>query len=199
MTRLALIRHGPTDWNAAGRIQGRVDIPLSRDGGQAIAGGRLPRWLSDAAWRTSPLLRARQTATLLGIRDPEVDARLTEMDWGDWEGETLAVLRNRFGRKMRENEDRGLDFRPPNGESPRQVQERLRPLLLEIGAGSSLGGAVTHKGVIRALYALATGWDMLGEPEDRLDWRAAHVFCVDADGAIAPYRLNLPLNDAGTG
>ena len=127
----------------------------------------------------------------------EPDPRLIEMDWGDWEGETLSDLRARQGLKVQVNEDRGVDLLPPNGESPRQVQDRLRPLLKELASGPAITGAITHKGVIRALLALSTGWNMLGKPKVRLDWQAAHVFCVDADGQITPDRLNLPLIDAG--
>jgi probable phosphoglycerate mutase len=192
-TLLAVIRHAPTEWNAGGRIQGRSDIPLSPDGRSMVAGKRPPDCLIDAVWRTSPLVRTRETAALLGITNAVVDTRLIEMDWGDWEGETLADLRHRHGQAMRDNEDRGLDFTPPNGESPRQVQRRLRSLLVELAAGPPLTGAVTHKGVIRALHALATGWDMLGKPEVRLDWRAAHVFSIDAGGVVTPRRMNLPL------
>jgi probable phosphoglycerate mutase len=54
---------------------------------------------------------------------------------------------------MTQNEAAGLDFRPPGGESPRDVQERLKPYLASL-AGPTI--AVTHKGVLRALYALAT-------------------------------------------
>jgi broad specificity phosphatase PhoE len=195
---IAFVRHGPTAWNAERRLQGRADIPLSDDGRAQVARWRLPEFLREIPWRVSPLARTRQTATLLSIDDATTDPRLIEMDWGDWEGETVANLRTRLGPAMRANEDRGLDFLPPNGESPRQVQERLRSLLAELVDGSSLTGAISHKGVIRALLALSTDWDMLGKPKVRLDWHAAHVFSVDAEGHIAPRRLNVPLIDTGS-
>src|SRR3546814_19659201 len=62
----------------------------------------------------------------------------------------------------------GLDLRPPGGESPRQVQDRLKPWLAERSSCGRDTIAVTHKGVIRALYALACGWDMTGPPPDKL-------------------------------
>src|SRR3546814_15044213 len=65
---------------------------------------------------------------------------------------------------MAANEARGLDFRPPGGESPRDVQDRLRPLLAELAAAGADVVAVSHKGVLRALYALASGWDLRGTP-----------------------------------
>ena len=68
MTRLALIRHGPTDWNAKGRMQGHSDTPLSTAGHAEVAArgaaGLHPR-LAGFYWFASPLRRARLTATLL--------------------------------------------------------------------------------------------------------------------------------------
>lgn len=195
---IAFVRHGPTAWNQDRRLQGRADIPLSVKGASEVSRWRLPNCLENIPWRVSPLRRAVQTAQLLDIADPMVDPRLVEMDWGDWEGETVSDLRGRLGPDMRLNEDRGLDLMPPGGESPRQVQDRLRPLLLELAEGPTLAGAISHKGVIRALVALATGWDMRGKPKVRLDWRAAHVFSVDREGRVSPHRLNLPLIGTGT-
>ena len=51
--------------------------------------------------------------------------------------------------------------------------------------------AVTHRGVIRALFAEATGWDMRGKPPARLDWSAVHVFSLDDEGAPRVERLNV--------
>lgn len=194
---IAFVRHGPTEWNRDKRLQGHADIPLSEAGRAEVSRWRLPNCLRDIPWRGSPLCRAVQTAEQLGIVNPLMDTRLIEMDWGDWEGERLNDLRTRLGPEMRANEERGLDLMPPGGESPRQVQDRLRPLLLELAEGPPLTGAISHKGVMRALLSLATDWDMRGKPEVRLDWRAAHVFSVDGGGQVSPHRLNLPLTDTG--
>jgi probable phosphoglycerate mutase len=94
---------------------------------------------------------------------------------------------------MARAEAAGLDFKPPGGESPRDVQARLAPLLAEIAAGGRPVAAVTHKGVIRAVLALATRWDMHGKPPTRLDWRAIHLFRLDAAGQPSPDRFNLAL------
>ncbi|MSP68388.1 MAG: histidine phosphatase family protein [Alphaproteobacteria bacterium] len=193
MTRVAFLRHGATAWNLAARLQGRADPPLAPEGEARLKQRDLPPLLSGWRCLTSPLKRARQTAVLLGRDGALVDARLVEMDWGAWEGETLVDLRARLGPALATNEARGLDFRPEGGESPRQVIARLAPLLAEIAATGRDTLGITHKGVIRACLALATGWTMAGKAPVRLAWEAVHCFVLDADGRPAPETLNLPL------
>jgi probable phosphoglycerate mutase len=190
---LVLLRHGPTDWNAAGRVQGRSDRPLSREGRARVRAWRLPPAFEGYNWATSPLRRARETAALLGHQDAEVVAELVEADWGQWEGERLPELRVRLGETMVANEARGLDFRPPGGESPRDLQVRLKPWLARVAARGGPCVAVAHKGIIRALYALATGWDLRREPPDKLDWGCAQVFRLTSNGRPSVTRLNLNL------
>src|SRR5438045_5863185 len=113
----------PTEWNATGRLQGRGDLPLP----EGAPSWRLPPEVAGLAWLTSPLRRATDTARLLGICEFTIEPRLTEMAWGEWEGATLAALRARLGAAMASAEAAGLDFRPPGGESPRDVQARLLP------------------------------------------------------------------------
>lgn len=189
MTLLALIRHMPTGWNTGGRLQGRCDIAFEPD---AAPDWRLPPELAGFRFLTSPLRRGRNTTSQLGVV-AKADPRLIEMDWGEWEGHTLAELRAAQPDTMAALEARGLDFRPPGGESPRDVQRRLRPLLAEIAAGVAPTAAVTHKGVIRAAYAAAVGWDLLGKPPHRLDWSAAQLFRLDPAGNPRVERLNIPL------
>jgi probable phosphoglycerate mutase len=97
-TTLLLVRHGETDWNAAGRLQGQTDRPLSD------AGRRQARQLADelageefAAMYASDLARARETAEIVAARlglPVVLDPELREKDWGTWEGLT-AVERDR--------------------------------------------------------------------------------------------------------
>ena len=189
MIPLLLIRHGTTDWNALGRIQGRTDRPLDASGSAAIRAAVLPPGWASAACYASPLKRAMETAHLLGLR-PIPEPGLIEMAWGEWEGQRLSDLRAELGDAMRANEARGLDFRPPGGESPRDVQQRLRPVLKNL-AGPAI--FVTHKGVLRALYALATGWSMAEKGPDKLRDGTAQAFQVAADGTPEVQRLNIPL------
>ncbi len=193
MIRLALVRHAPTTYNQQGRMQGARDVPLSAEGRATATGWKVPTELATFIWHTSPLARTRDTARLMGIDDPTIEPRLTEMDWGRWEGRLIDELRAELGAEMADNEAGGLDFRPKDGESPRDVQARLAPWLAEIsGAGRDVG-AVTHKGVIRAIFAQAMDWDMTGRPPARLDWTMAHVFTIDDHGRPTVERLNVPL------
>ena len=197
MARLVLLRHGPTAWTPEHRLQGQSDLPLSPEGRRAVASWRLPPEVAGFAWLTSPLRRALETAALLGHSEARADRRLTEMSFGEWEGQRLRELRARLGSAMDGIEGRGLDFRAPGGESPREVQARLAPLLAEIGRDGRGHLAVTHKGVIRALYALATGWQMLGEPPQPFTDFALHIYEVARDGTPVLLRHNLPLEPAG--
>ena len=192
MTLLAMLRHGPTEWSAEGRLQGRRDLSLSSEGRRKVAAWRLPAVLGGSAWRVSPLARASETAALIGISGAVVESALIEMDWGAWEGYRLAELRATVP-DMAAMEAAGLDFRPPGGESPRDVQARLRPFLAGIAAANVAVAVVAHKGVIRALFALATHWDMRGKPPQRLTDATVHLFEVDRAGTPAVFRLNLPL------
>jgi probable phosphoglycerate mutase len=183
MTRLALIRHGITDWNLQKRIQGRIDQPLNESGRDKLRRLRLPPGFRDHRWYCSPLQRARETADILGL-DYHIEPALIEMHWGDWEGEVLKPLRKQLGDEMRDNERRGLDFCPPGGESPRQVQARLQPWLCELATAGENAAAVVHKGIIRCVYALACDWDMRGEAPVDFAWDAIHQFELDAKGRL---------------
>ena len=194
MALLALLRHGPTSWTAERRLQGRTDLPLSPEGRQTVGRWRLADDVAGFHWLSSPLRRARETAALLGHAEAPVEAQLIEMSFGEWEGRRLRDLRAELGPVMVEVEGRGLDFRAPGGESPREVQARILPLLAEFGRDGRDRLAVTHKAVIRAIYALATGWPMLGEPPERLADFALHIYALAEDGTPSLRRLNLPLD-----
>jgi broad specificity phosphatase PhoE len=187
MALLALLRHGDTAWSAEGRIQGRTDVPLSDAGRSALRDFHLPNTCKEMRVVTSPLARCVETAALLGVA-AEREPRIIETSWGEWEGRRLAELRAELGAAMQENEARGWDFRPAGGESPREVLARLRSWLAEVSMPTL---AITHRGVIRAIYAAAAGWDLRGKPPAKLDWSAVQLFRLGADGSPAIERLNL--------
>ena len=175
-------------------MQGRRDVPLSARGRAQVRTWRIPAELAkDASWVTSPLSRAVETTELLTGRTVARERALIEMDWGDWEGCTLAELHATHGDSYAQNEARGLDFRPPGGESPREVLGRLQPWLARVATSSVPIVALTHLGVLRVILAAATGWDMTGKPPIRLKSDALHCFSVDRRGQVTIVECNLPL------
>ncbi len=194
MTIIALLRHAETEWSSEGRIQGRTDIPLSDAGRRALKQRAIPADCREMRVLTSPLRRCVETASLLGMGQAQCEERLAEMHWGEWEGRRLGALRAELGQAMSDNESRGLDFTPRGGESPRQVFDRVRPLLAAVASEGRATLAISHKGVMRAIFAIAMGWDMTGRPPLKLDWTAVHFFRVDSDGIPSAVRLNLPMD-----
>lgn len=170
--RLIFVRHGETDWNAAGRLQGQRDIPLNARG-RAQAGSvakvcasilpagthRLPPQLNMVA---SPLVRACATLCIIriGLDLPEtpfaVDARLKEIAFGDWEGMTWEEVTRQYASAAAARERDRWGFAPPGGESYADVAERVG-LWLKTLEGDTL--LVAHGGIGRVLMALVAGVD----------------------------------------
>lgn len=134
-----LIRHGETEFNAAGRYQGQADSPLTARGRmQAAAVGALLRDHLKASGRvrliTSPLQRAVSTAGIvageLGLTArPEVDRRLTEVGMGAWEGLTRAEIAAGWPRARRGRSQREWIFHAPGGERLHEVRHRVGAVL----------------------------------------------------------------------
>jgi len=195
MTLLVLIRHGETEWNLQHLVQGSTDIPLSDEGRADVRRWRVPSDFSTFDRVTSPLARARETAEILFGAPVPADDRLREMDWAAWEGRTLTDLRAELGNLMTAWEARGLDFRAPGGESPREVQDRVLPMLAERARTKRSTVAISHRGVIRAVYGLAIGWDMTNKAPQRLADACAQVFMLREDGMPAVHALDVPLRE----
>jgi broad specificity phosphatase PhoE len=195
--KLALLRHGPTGWNALGRIQGHIDIPLSEEGLRQMKGLLPPPSFEHARAFVSPLRRARQTAEALGLRDPIWDPRLMEQNWGRWEGLRRAEILTRDGEDAFARAGRALDFRPPGGESTAELHARVAAFLEEIAKSQSDAIAVTHLGVLRAAYTLATGWDMATPMPADLDVSKALILNLSAEGAPTLHALNVELAAPG--
>ncbi len=159
MTRLALLRHGHTPWNRAGQIQGRSDIALDPEARAELSGYALPASWEHAQIWASPLQRAFETAQIVSGRVPMTSDALIEMNWGDWEGLRGVDLNADPSSGYRHIEDWGWDYRPPNGESPAEVAERLAPWLAELRQDAL---AVCHIGIMRVILARAWGWDFEG-------------------------------------
>jgi len=190
--RIALIRHGPTDWNAQKRVQGTIDTPLSAEGEAMMAQLLPPEGFDATRPFSSPKLRARQTAALLGLENPALDARLAEQNWGSWEGLTRAEMLARDGEDGFLRAGLGLAFRPPGGESTGELHARVQSFLTDAAKGTD-AVAVTHMGVLRAAYVLATDWDMSAPMPAELSLTAALVLSLDGDGVPTIAKLNAPL------
>jgi probable phosphoglycerate mutase len=178
MIRLALLRHGHTAWNRAGRIQGRSDIPLDDPAARDLSALRLPTPWTEADLWSSPLARAVQTAQLVTGRAPRTTPALTEMNWGAWEGLHGADLRADPTSGYRDIEEWGWDYTPPGGESPGSLRDRLRPWVQNLARDSV---AVCHIGVMRVLMAQATGWDFDGPAPFAIKRNRLYVLHIDGD------------------
>lgn len=163
MPTIYFVRHGQTEWNAAGRFQGSQDIPLNDLGkGQAVRSGEL---LADILandshnpqkmpFVSSPLGRARNTMELLrgalGVAPHgyELDDRLREIGYGHWEGSTLAQMEISHPELFAERQADKWGVPPPGGESYASVTIRVRDWY-----DSLLQDTVTvsHGGTMRAL------------------------------------------------
>ncbi len=163
MLRLLLIRHGETDWNASGRYQGQLDIPLNAAGQrQAI---RVAERLSSrpiSALYTSDLARALETAEAIAQRqgvDVRAETRLRELNFGAWQGLTYHQIDEQDHEKLVWwNHDR-VNRAPPDGESLGTMAARVQDLLDEILDAYADGTVawVSHGGTIRVVLCLLLG------------------------------------------
>jgi len=188
------MRHGHTAWNRAGRIQGRVDEPLDDEARRQLSRLRFPSEFDGAELTSSPLSRAIETAKLVGGHQPTVVPELVEMDWGDWEGLRGLDLLEDEKSGYRHIEEWSWDFRPPGGETPRQVWDRISPWVGSL-AGSTV--AVCHIGIMRVLLAKATGWEFLGQPPFKIKRDRLYRIEVDESGALTYDDQPIRLIEAG--
>ena len=155
---ILLARHGQTTENAAGRILGRRDPPLSAAGraeAAALAAAVTGEGLR-ALW-TSPLLRARETAAIVAERvglEPVVLDALVESRRGSWEGMRYADLASGQPDLLATFEAGDRTFAFPGGETTEEQIARTRTALDTIRAGPQPALAVAHAGTIRAALAL---------------------------------------------
>jgi probable phosphoglycerate mutase len=182
---IVFLRHGETDWNVEGRLQGQQDIPLNDNGrrqarrnGEVIVNA-IPA-VAGFDFVASPLGRARETMEIarsaMGL-DPKgyrTDERLLEITFGDWEGFTYRDLERQKPGRLAEREANKWDFLPPGGESYQMLSERIVAWLEGIDRPTVV---VAHGGVGRVARAHLLGLDKAGSvaedfPHDRVFlWR----------------------------
>lgn len=190
-----LMRHAATEWNAAGRIQGRADAPLTAEGrrwatrwGRQLAPLGMTRLLSSDTGRAQATARIINAALALPLT---TEARLREQDWGQWTGCRHRRLRTETSGAYARQQARGWDFRPPGGESHLEVLERALAALGD--AMATFPGErvllVTHEGVIKCLvYHLAIR-DGCGRPPTPPAARHLHRL-VGSGGNLRLERVN---------
>jgi probable phosphoglycerate mutase len=182
---LVFVRHGQTDWNLEGRLQGQRDVPLN-DFGRAQAarnGATIAREMPEAAafdFIASPLSRTRETMEIVRRQmhlDPNayaVDARLMEITFGELEGYTYEEMEIVEPGWLAMRHANKWDFLPPGGESYHMLSERIIGWLATVVRPAVV---VAHGGVGRVLRSHLLGIDKLVSvaedfPQDRVFlWR----------------------------
>jgi probable phosphoglycerate mutase len=176
-SRLLLVRHGQSAWNALGRWQGQADPPLS-ELGELQAAHAANRLGSIDAVIASDLVRARHTADLiaerLGIGPVLVDPDLRERDAGEWCGLTREEIESQWPGYLARGD------RPPAFESDQQFRARALAALGRAGQAAPGGSilVVAHAGVVYQVE------EHLGAPFERLPNLAGRWLTVDADGGL---------------
>lgn len=194
MIEFFLFRHGETDWNKIGRMQGRTDIPLNPKGIEQ--GRRLHEFFAERQFRvvSSPLGRALQTTRLafphLSQQQVQIDLRWAETNMGRAEGLTRPEIISQFGEESWLQwagvHETLWEARFPGGESKAEVRDRAQAALAEFASRSApfeRWAIGTHGGVIRRLLQ---GW--LKEPrEEPIEVPNGSVFLLTyADGHFQP-------------
>ncbi|MFY8113343.1 MAG: histidine phosphatase family protein [Rhabdaerophilum sp.] len=177
MATIYFVRHGETDWNREGRLQGRTDTDLNARGRaqargvaatlrQAVEADFGAGALDALPLYASPLKRTRQTADLLleALARPGLayglDPRLAEIGFGHWEGKTWPEIRMRDPINHRDRDRDRWRFSPPGGESYAGVAERVGGWLSEAERPCCV---VSHGGIARVMMHL-----LAGQPEDQV-------------------------------
>jgi probable phosphoglycerate mutase len=178
MALFYFLRHGATAWNVEGGVCGSADVPLSDMGRrQAQLLAERLKSISVVALYSSPLQRALETALLICEamgREPVVDSRLTELNYGTWEGMTFEEIERATPALYRAWNENPADLAPPGGETGVQLIQRVTAFLAEVAQKDQHGTVmvVCHKTVCRLL--------------------ACHVMGVP----LAEYRRRVPMANA---
>lgn len=183
MKRILLIRHGQTDWNAEGRWQGQLQVPLNDAGLEQAR--LLGAYLQDhpiTAVFSSDLSRAHTTATRVAephALNVQADTRWRELHLGILQGLTTNEINTQHGDvalKMREDY---LDYVVPQGESRRAMQTRAYEAYREIVAsepGPEIA-IVSHGGTIRVVLMKLFGDDIVQKSV-----RNTSISIIETDG-----------------
>ena len=201
--KLILVRHGETDWNAEGRIQGMLDVPLNALGVQQaeLAAAELARTFDIAELVSSDLVRTRETTKPINEAtgfEPRFDARIRERHFGVWQGKTYEEWRVQDAVGMARYNAGDPDYGPEGGETASQFLKRCVDAVTDLVLGSEEKTLilVTHGGVVSSMVRHAQGlnpqsartWSV---PNASIsEWRVeyvneAPVFYVDRIGDVS--------------
>ncbi|MEM7411631.1 MAG: histidine phosphatase family protein [Myxococcota bacterium] len=177
-TRLLLVRHAESTWNALGRWQGQANPPLSETGRrQAKAVAQDLAGMPAARLLASDLARAVETAGAIGRRlrlAPELDPGLRELDVGDWSGRTRSEIEARDADRLARFEAEEPEVAAGGAESRADIRRRVRATFAGYAARFPDTDliVVTHLGVVRALL-----------PGTELENTGVATWALDADWA----------------
>jgi len=165
MTALYIVRHGQTAWNREEVFRGRADIPLNETGRkEALLAGQYLRGVSIDAIYSSPLSRALETAEAIARhQDKKVQILegLIDIEFGQWQGLSHEVVRERYGELYRQWKDTPHLVRFPGGESLEEVRERALKAIHGVvrdHAGETLA-MVSHRVVNKIVICGLLGLD----------------------------------------
>jgi alpha-ribazole phosphatase len=175
---IVLCRHGRTEANAAGLLQGRLDPPLDATGEQQVRAAAAMVGTPDVLI-CSPLLRARQTAAGFGV-EAQVDERWIELDYGDWEGRPLRDVPDATWEQWRADPQ----FSAPRGESLAELDVRVRDACESIVdiARNALVVVVSHVSPIKSAVAWALGVDVTVSWRCQLDQASVCTIAITPRG-----------------
>jgi probable phosphoglycerate mutase len=185
-----LLRHGETEWSRDGRHTSTTDVPLTDVGvAQATALRRVVAGRTFALVLVSPMVRARDTARLVGLGDgAEVDPDLSEWDYGEYEGRTTAEIRaERPGWSV-------WTDGAPGGESPADVARRADRVIDRCRTAAGGEGdvcVVAHAHLLRVLAARWIGLDAADGARLRLDTGTWSALGYEREAPVV-LRWNVP-------
>ena len=182
MTTVCLIRHGETDWNSIGMLQGRKDIPLNEVG--ILHAKQCRQVLKSSQWDvviTSPLKRAKQTATIINekLNVPVIEmVDFVERDFGLAEGMTFDERNSKFPNRSYPKQEERISFHKRVIEGFNTINHRYVDNKILI---------VAHGGVINAILDELSNGEIGSEKTDLLNGCMSNIFMQDGKWFIKDY------------
>jgi broad specificity phosphatase PhoE len=190
MTEIWLVRHGQTDWNLEGRLQGQLDVPLNETGlEQARALAEKLKGTKFSAIYASDLMRARQTAGIISVSVglPVIfDPRLREIHQGEGHGMLFSDVINQFENTLENRTHDPVNSRLPGGESVSELAARFRSCMDDVAAIKYEHPVlvVAHGLAIATILCQARGYPMESVYSRIMNNATAEI--IQWDGTVKP-------------